>query len=289
MARNYKPLYLQARPDLGAIFFASLPNHFGEQNDLLSQLYQPAIINPPAYSLLELDATTGQIKETDFAPRIRNKKALIICSGGLDSTTCAKWTQLEGYEITLLHFQYGCRAETYEMKAIRDIAEALGCDYRFEDLDWLKRLGGSSLTDDSMEITRNETGVEFAHEWVPARNLIMTSLAAGLCDRYGYDTLVLGLNLEEGGAYPDNTVEFYRTLDQVLNIGTTSRPRLLSPLANLVKHEIVRLAMDIEAPIHLSWSCYHDRTLHCGECGPCYMRRTAFKIIGEPDLVQYAN
>ena len=124
---------------------------------------------------------------------------------------------------------------------------------------------------------------------MPARNLIMTSLAAGLCDRYGYDTLALGLNLEESGAYPDNTVEFYRTLDQVLNIGTTSRPRLLSPLANMVKHEIVRLAVDIEAPIHLSWSCYHGRTLHCGECGPCYMRRTAFQIIGEPDSVQYAN
>lgn len=289
LARNYKPLFLQARPEVGAIFFASLSNHFGEQNDLFSQLYQPAIIAPPAYSLLELDGATGQIKETDFAPRIRNKKALIICSGGLDSTTCAKWAQLQGYEITLLHFRYGCRAETREMKAIRDIAEALGCDYRFEDLDWLKQLGGSSLTDDSMEITRNETGVEFAHEWVPARNLIMTSLAAGLCDRYGYDTLALGLNLEESGAYPDNTVEFYRTLDQVLNIGTTSRPRLLSPLANMVKHEIVRLAVDIEAPIHLSWSCYHGRTLHCGECGPCYMRRTAFKIIGEPDSVQYAN
>jgi len=289
LARNYKPLFLQARPDVGAIFFASLPNHFGESTGLLDQLYQPAIVAPPAYSLLEIDANTGQIKETDFLPRIRNKKALIICSGGLDSTTSAKWAQLEGYDITLLHFQYGCRAETREMQAIREIAEALECDYRFEDLDWLKQLGGSSLTDESMEITRNETGAEFAHEWVPARNLIMTSLAAGLCDRYGYDTLVLGLNLEESGAYPDNTVEFYRTLDQVLNIGTTSRPRLLSPLANMVKHEIVRLAVDIDAPIHLAWSCYHGKNLHCGECGPCYMRRTAFTIINESDSVQYLN
>ncbi len=289
LARNYKPLFLQARPELGAIFFASQADHLSASNGLLSQLRQPAVVSMPPYTLLELDGQTGHIKEEAIVPRIRNKKALIICSGGLDSTTSAKWAQLEGYEITLLHFRYGCRAETREMDAIRNIAEALGCEYRFESLDWLKQLGGSSLTDTSKEITRNEAGAEFAHEWVPARNLIMTSLAAGLCDRYGYDTLILGLNLEEGGAFPDNTVEFYRTLDHVLDIGTTSRPRLLSPLANMVKHEIVSLAVEIEAPIHLSWSCYHGRHYHCGQCGPCYMRRTAFKIINQPDLITYEN
>ena len=289
LARNYKPLYIQIRPDLGAIFFSSQATHLAQDNTIQSRLNQPAVISLPAYSMVEIDGVSGNITEHAFTPRTRNKKALIICSGGLDSTTAAKWAQAEGYEITLIHFLYGCRAEKKEVEAVQKIAQALDCECRFEDLSWLKRLGGSSLTDDSLEVTKNETGAEFAHEWVPARNLIMTALSAGLCDRYDYDTLVLGLNLEEGGAYPDNTVEFYQSLDHVLDIGTTSRPRLLSPLANMVKHEIVRLALDLDAPIHLAWSCYHNNEHHCGECGPCYMRQNAFKIIGETDTLIYEN
>ena len=287
LTRNYKPLFLQAMPDLGVIFFASQASHLSPENNVQSHLMQPAIVPLPAYSLIEIDSNTGTISEEAFVPRERNKKALIICSGGLDSTTAAKWAQRQGYDIALIHFLYGCRAEKREIEAVRNIAQALQCDYRLEDLDWLKRLGGSSLIDTSLEVTKNEASAEFAHEWVPARNLIMTALTAGLCDRYDYDTLILGLNLEEGGAFPDNTVEFYQSLDHVLDIGTTSRPRLLSPLANMVKHEIVRLALDIDAPIHLSWSCYHGHEHHCGECGPCYMRRTAFSIMGIADSLVY--
>ncbi|NKB60826.1 MAG: 7-cyano-7-deazaguanine synthase QueC [Gammaproteobacteria bacterium] len=287
LARNYNPLVLQVRSDLGAIFFASLAEHLLPEQDIQSQLTQPPVISPQTYSFLEIDGDSGEISQETIAPRDRNKQALVICSGGLDSVTTAKWAQLQGYDITLLYFLYGCRAEKREMESVRQVAEVLGCDYRFEELNWLKKVGGSSLTDETISVTENETGAEFAHEWVPARNLIMTSLAAGLCDRYGYDTLVLGLNLEESGAYPDNTVEFYQTLDHVLNIGTTSRPRLLSPLANLVKHEIIKDALEMDAPIHLSWSCYHGNEKHCGQCGPCYMRRSAFHIFDTEDSVEY--
>ncbi|MCW5852898.1 MAG: 7-cyano-7-deazaguanine synthase QueC [Anaerolineae bacterium] len=287
LARNYKPLFLQALPELGAVFFASRPNHLSTAIALGSRLRQPPIVSVPPYSLLEINGANGVITEEALADRERDKRALVICSGGLDSTTAARWAQLQGYDVTLLHFMYNCRAETREAEAVRAIALALQCGYRFEDLSWLGRLGGSSITDVSIPVTNNEMSAEFPHEWVPARNLIFTSLAAGLCDRYGFDTLILGLNLEEAGAYPDNTVEFYESLDHVLNIGTLSRPRILCPLANLVKHQIVRLALDIEAPIHLSWSCYYGNERHCGHCGPCYMRRTAFRMVGVEDSVSY--
>jgi 7-cyano-7-deazaguanine synthase len=287
LARNFKPLYLQSRPEHGAIFFASRPEYLKEGNSLLATLTEPAIVEVPPHSLVEINAANGQIRTQILSERCRSKRALIICSGGLDSTTAARWAQLQGYEITLLHFQYGCRAEARETQAVKNIAEALGCDYRIEDLAWLARLGGSSLTDRTREITKNEVSAEFPHEWVPARNLIFTALAAGLCDRYGYDTLILGLNLEEGGAYPDNTTEFYELLDKVCDIGTMSRPQILSPLADKVKHEIVSLALHINAPIHLSWSCYHGEEYHCGECGPCYMRRNAFRMVGLKDPIPY--
>lgn len=289
LARNYKPLFLQNNPSLSALFFASRPEYLAPERKLNDSLYLPAIVQVPPYHLVEIDGTTGEIFGESFSKRGRSRKALVICSGGLDSTTAAKWAQMKGYDITLLHFLYKCRAQTKEMEAVKKIADILQCEYRFENLNWLGELGGSSLTDLSLTITENETSAEFAHEWVPARNLIFCALAAGLCDRYGYDTLVMGLNLEEGGAYPDNTVEFYEALDHVCNIGTISRPQIISPLGNFVKHQIVQLALEIDAPIHLAWSCYYGEEYHCGSCGPCYMRRTAFKMLGVEDSVRYKN
>lgn len=287
LACNFKPIYILQNNELGAIFFASRPNYLQPEQDFASRLKGPSILKVPHYHLLEVNGEQNIIHQKAIIPRIRQKRAFIICSGGLDSTTAAKWAQMQGYDITLLHFLYHCRAEQCETEAVKVIAKELKCGYRFEDLSWLGKLGGSSLTDLSMPITSNETGAEFAHEWVPARNLIFTAMAAGLCDRYNYDTLIMGLNLEEAGAFPDNTVEFYEALDHVCNIGTISRPQILSPLGNLVKHEIVQLALDIKAPIHLSWSCYYGGKYHCGHCGPCFMRKTAFKMLGKKDLIRY--
>lgn len=287
LARNFKPIYLQSRQEHGAIFFASRPEHLRIDGTLTGKLNEPAIVEVPPYSLVEINADTGLIQSKTLFERANHKRALVICSGGLDSTTAARWTQLQGFEVTLLYFQYGCRAESREMESVKAIAKALGCEYRFEDLSWLAKLGGSSLTDTSLLVTHNEVGAEYPHEWVPARNLIFTALAAGLCDRYGYDTLVMGLNLEEGGAYPDNTSEFYELLDKVCDIGTLSRPHLLCPLAEKVKHEIVSIALEINAPIQYSWSCYHGTESHCGQCGPCYMRKNAFRMLGITDPIQY--
>jgi len=288
LARNYKPLYLLLDPSLGALFFASRAQHLTSALDVASRLRAPAVIEQSPYSLLTIEADGPSISQTDLQPRGVDKRALVICSGGLDSTVAAAWAKAEGYDVTLLHFLYSCRAQEREREAVEAIGSALGCDHLFEDLDWLGRLGGSSLTDLSIPVA-DERGAEYAFDWVPARNLIFTALAAGLCDRHGYDTLILGLNLEEGGAYPDNTMEFFESLDHVCNIGTMSRPRILSPLGSLVKREIVELAMEYDAPVHLSWSCYHGGDLHCGHCGPCFMRKTAFAMAGHPDPVRYLS
>lgn len=287
LACNYKPIYVQHKTEMGAIFFASRPKYLQLEQNFAKRLSENPIIQVPPYHLLEFDGAQNIINQKVIRPRVENKKAFVICSGGLDSTTAAKWAQIEGYDITLLHFMYHCRAEQREVEAVSAIAKELKCDYRFEDLSWLGKLGGSPLTDLSFSITDNEKSAEFAHEWVPARNLLFTAMAASLCDRYGYDTLVMGLNLEEAGAFPDNTVEFYEALDHVCNIGTISRPQILSPLGSMVKHEIVQLALDIQAPIQFSWSCYYGKKYHCGHCGPCFMRRTAFKMLGREDTIRY--
>ena len=99
----------------------------------------------------------------------------------------------------------------------------------------------------------------------------------------------MGLNLEESAVYPDNTVEFYERLNGLLPLATLRRPVIKMPLARMMKWQIVGHANAIGAPIHLSWSCYRAGRFHCGQCGPCHMRRTAHTMINLQDSVQYAD
>ena len=219
-----------------------------------------------------------------------DKRCIVICSGGLDSTTTAAHARnVEGRTPILLHFQYGCHAEAREMEAVRSIAVRLKCECVFSDLLWLKQIGGSRLTVPDSLISGPIEGAEYPHEWVPARNLIMIAHAAAICDARGIGEIYMGLNLEEGAVYPDNTVEFYERLNTVLPLATLVRPQIKMPLARMMKWQIVRHAHEIGAPIDLSWSCYRAGPLHCSSCGPCYMRRTAHKMAGVPDTVRYAK
>lgn len=217
-------------------------------------------------------------------------RAAIICSGGLDSTTAATIAAHENEELTLLHFTYGCLAEPREVEAVKAIASYLDsttdCKVRAEiiDLSWLKTLGGSVLTDESRheEIAQGDAGVETLNAWVPARNLVMMSLAAAYCDRHRIGAIYLGANLEEGSVFPDNTSSFTDSFEYAMQFGTVARPEVRAPLKYEMKKDIVRIAYGIRAPIHLSWSCYHD-TLCTDvetECGPCRMRRIALEENG---------
>lgn len=219
-----------------------------------------------------------------------SERCVVVCSGGLDSTTAAAHAHyVDGRIPVLLHFRYGCRAEEREVEAVKNIASVLKAECVFGDITWLKELGGSRLTDFNAPIAGPIEGAEYPYEWVPARNLVMISLAASFCDANGIGEIYMGLNLEEGAVYPDNTVEFYERLNRILPLATLVRPVIKMPLARMMKWQIVRHAHDIGAPIHLSWSCYRSGPLHCGRCGPCYMRRTAHSMVGVPDTITYAE
>jgi 7-cyano-7-deazaguanine synthase len=217
-----------------------------------------------------------------------SKRCVVVCSGGLDSTTAATHAlKVDGREPLLLHFCYGCRAEKREIEAVQNVAAFLKVEHLIADLSWLKQLGGSSLTDPAADLAGPIEGAEYPYEWVPARNLVMIAHAVALCDARGIAEIYMGLNLEEGAVYPDNTVEFYERINAVLPLATLVRPVIRMPLARMMKWQIVRHAHAIGAPIHLSWSCYRAGRLHCGQCGPCYMRRTAHSMVNVPDPVQY--
>lgn len=217
-----------------------------------------------------------------------DKKCLVICSGGLDSTTVAAHAKfIDKKEVILLYFKYNCQAETSELNAVSKIADYLKAELIIHNIEWIKIIGGSTLTDKNAEIRESIEGAEYPYEWVPARNLMFISHAASLCDAKNISHIYMGLNLEESAVYPDNTIEFYEKMEDILNVATLVRPKIIMPLARMMKWQIVEYAYKIGAPIHLSWSCYKSNLLHCGKCGPCYMRKTAHKMLRINDNINY--
>jgi 7-cyano-7-deazaguanine synthase len=214
-----------------------------------------------------------------------------VCSGGLDSVVAATYVKkVIGVDTELIHFCYGSRAEGPEVIAVQAAADALGVPCTVFPLPVYKPSDSPLLQADS-KIAGGEEGAEFAHEWVPARNLLLLSVATAYAEANGFDTIVLGNNLEEAGAYPDNEPEFIAKFNDLLPfaVGDGKRMRVMMPVGNLMKHEIVELGHRIGAPLDKTWSCYRAGEQHCGTCGPCYMRRTAFEINGLEEVITYAN
>ncbi len=275
-ACNYRPIWF-GRNEVGT-FFASARDYFPIG-------FTPVMVEP--YSIWCFTAT-GQYR-LDRVPG-DGKRALVVCSGGMDSVVAAKSAQAQGYEVSLLHFQYGSRAEGPETTAIYAVAAALKTPLHIMPMGIYDPKDSPLLQSDS-EIAGGEAGAEFAHEWVPARNLVMLSLATAYAEANGFDTIVLGNNLEEAGAYPDNEPEFINRFNDMLPFATGDgkRIRVVMPVGNLMKHEIVALGEHLKAPMGLTWSCYRAGPLHCGTCGPCFMRKTAYEINKLEDPIQYAQ
>lgn len=271
LACNYKPVYYYTTN--GTTYFASMERHLAP---VVKMGTRAARLRP--YSALDL----GTMEQADL-PREGSQKALVVASAGLDSTVAAALLIEQGYQVSLLHFLYGTGADVVEAGRILDIGARLGAPVLMHQIDYQPMLGSGGLATGSL--AGGVDGAEWAFEWVPARNLLMLATAVAYAEANGFGTVAYGGNLEEAGAYPDNEEEFVNLLDQALDyaVADGKQVRLVAPVGRLMKHEIVAEGLRLGAPLDLTWSCYRDEERHCGECGPCYMRRTAFERNGVSD------
>ena len=279
-ACNYRPIWI-GKNDTG-MWLAS-------ERGMLPHNCVPEMQEPYTCQLInQYSANNNRVSL--FSEELRPMRALVVASGGLDSTVAAQICVDQGMDVTLINFQYGCRAEEHELNAIKEISEEMGVPLVLFPIP-IYDPADSPLFDHTATIAGGEAGAEFAHEWVPARNLVMLSVATAYAEAKGFDYIVLGNNLEEAGAYPDNEPEFINRFNQVLPfaVGDGKRVRVLMPVGNLMKHEIVAQGLAHGAPLAHTWSCYKNGELHCGTCGPCMMRKTAFSINNAPEVINYLN
>lgn len=281
VAANYRPIWFVVT-EVG-VFFASARHYFPD--NMSPRMVEPYSVTSFFYS------DRLEIRCESLHNPIKKRKALVVCSGGLDSVVAATYVKkVLGDDVTLVHFRYGSRAESPEVSAVQNVAKALGVELWIRNINAYE-LGDSPLLQADSKIAGGEEGAEFAYEWVPARNLLLLSHATAIAEAKGFDTLVLGNNLEEAGAYPDNEPEFIARFNDLLPfaVGVGKKVEVIMPVGNLMKHEIVALGHQLGAPLDKTWSCYRSGWKHCGTCGPCFMRRTAFAINQLPEVIHYAD
>lgn len=223
-----------------------------------------------------------------------HKKAICVCSGGLDSTVAATIAS-KSYEIYIFHASYGQKSEERERASVEKIAEYLNASLKIAEIPFLKVLGGSALTSRQIEIPASISSIsekETPITWVPCRNLIILAHACAYAEVIGADTIFTGFNAEEALSYPDNTEDFVNRFNFMVEKAVSSRsipPKVVAPLVKLRKPEIVKIGFEINAPLHLTYSCYKGGEKHCGVCESCVRRRKAFREAGFEDPAEYAD
>lgn len=198
------------------------------------------------------------------------KKAVILLSGGLDSLVALGVKQNE-YKIDLaLTFDYGQKAARQEIEASRKLTEYYNVKHEVIKLDWLKNICKTALVSEN-EIPKENLGTleSAASVWVPNRNGLFLNIAAAFADSFGYDYILFGANKDEGATFPDNTETFRQHISEVFETSTLQKPKVLAPLINYTKDDIVKIAMENSMPLEYVFSCYSSGNVHCGECESC--------------------
>ena len=222
------------------------------------------------------------------------RRAVVLLSGGLDSSTVLAIALEKGYSVTALTFDYGQR-HGRELDSARDIAQRMGvAEHAVVNLD-LGALLNSSLTDASRSVPeRSVANVpgDIPSTYVPARNIVFLSVGAAVAESIGADAVFIAANALDYSGYPDCTPEFMEAFQRALDVGTKrgvdgEAVRIEAPLIDMSKADIVREAMRLEVPLELTWSCYRGGDRACGVCDSCRLRLKGFKEAGAEDPLEY--
>lgn len=218
--------------------------------------------------------------------------AVVLLSGGMDSCVAAAIAN-ESFNLACLHVNYRQRTESIELKAFNDIASFYGVpDERrlILDMSYLGAIGGSSLTDLSIDVpTSPATSGGVPSTYVPFRNTHLLAAAVSWAEVIGAGRVFIGAVEDDRTCYPDCRESYYKIFNRLIDEGTRPETNITveTPLIHMTKADIVERGISLGAPFHLSWSCYKEEVVACGECQSCLLRREAFNEAGYHDPIPY--
>ena len=216
--------------------------------------------------------------------------AIVLVSGGLDSCVTAAVASKD-YELAFLHVNYGQRTEARELRAFKEIADFYGVSKRFiASIDYLKKIGGSSLIDKNLKIPDYREKIEgIPSTYVPFRNTHLIAIAVSWAEVICAKKIFIGAMEEDSSGYPDCREVYFRAYNRLIDLGTRPETRIEieTPIIHLKKWEVVKLGAELGAPFHLTWSCYRSEDIACGRCESCILRLKAFRKAGIKDPITY--
>lgn len=219
-------------------------------------------------------------------------KTIVLVSGGMDSLVCAAEAAQTKAELSFLHLNYGQKTSVKErwcFEKIADHYQVPAARRKVIDMAFLKQIGGSSLTDESISVKDFQGDSDkIPDSYVPFRNSIILSLAVSWAEAIGAHQLIIGANFEDSPGYPDCRPAYYDAFNKVVELGTKAGGiKIDTPVLMMKKSQIVKRGTELKVPFALSWSCYANADLACGVCDSCALRLRGFKENGMVDPIPY--
>jgi 7-cyano-7-deazaguanine synthase len=207
----------------------------------------------------------------------KNKTAIVLVSGGMDSALTAAFA-FKKYELAFLHINYGQRTEKRELKAFHDIAKFYGVKKKLiVDISYLKEIGGSSLTDKKIRVSKADIkSKKIPTSYVPFRNANILAIATSWAEVIGAKKIFIGAVEEDSSGYPDCRKMFFDSYNKMINLGTKpdTKIEIVTPIIGFNKKEIVLKSVELNSPLHLTWSCYSSKIKRFSASGserPCFL------------------
>lgn len=221
-------------------------------------------------------------------------KAVILLSGGLDSAVSLVKAK-ETYDIALaLFFDYGQKSYLYEKQATENLCKHYGIKLEIISLDWLKSITNTTLVNANLNIPTVEknnldnidiTTDSMKNVWIPNRNALFLNIAAAYCDSFGYNVIIIGANKEEAATFSDNSQNFVDKVNETLQYSTLVKPKVIAPLINMNKEDIIKLGYNLKLPFQYIRSCYDKTEKHCGKCESCMRLKRGLERLGLFDIL----
>ena len=222
-----------------------------------------------------------------------NDLAIVLVSGGMDSLVCCAIASKENKNLALLHLNYQQKTEAKELECFEKIADFYQVPKerrKIIDTAFFKQIGGSSLTDDQIEVKKFGAHQEnqIPDSYVPFRNTHIISMAVSWAEVIGAKKIYIGAVYEDSSGYPDCRPSYYQAMNQLIKEGTKEgNIEVVTPILHMSKGEIVRQACKLNAPLKYSWSCYARVDRACGVCDSCVLRLKGFEEAGITDPIPY--
>lgn len=218
-----------------------------------------------------------------MAPRLRS---IALVSGGLDSIVSLARAVKERSVESVMFFDYGQRARESERISSMNAANFYGLPFQDVDVRWLESLSPPGMQVSNAPDRRAEKSDALRaldEVWIPNRNGVFINIAAAYAERYACDTIVTGFNREEAEEFPDNSQDFVTRVNSALELSTRTRVRVESFTIDLDKRAILRLGLELRAPLSIVWSCYRSGERMCGRCASCRRLRGALDSLPDSD------